>query len=92
MGVLRCHPERAIVNATIKACDPLDGRTDGVISRTDLCKLHFNMSSVIGQEYYCAAETSTSVSKPAAIENKPMSAAIGLPIALISPPGSPARA
>ncbi|EPS33810.1 Tannase [Penicillium oxalicum] len=50
-----------IVNATIAACDPLDGRTDGVISRSDLCKLHFDMSSVIGEEYYCAAETSSSL-------------------------------
>ncbi|KAJ5594967.1 uncharacterized protein N7459_001175 [Penicillium hispanicum] len=50
-----------IVNATIAACDPLDGRTDGVISRTDLCKLHFNLTSIIGQKYYCAAETSTSL-------------------------------
>lgn len=50
-----------IVNATIAACDPLDGRTDGVISRTDLCKLNFNMSSIVGEEYYCAAETATSL-------------------------------
>ncbi|KAJ5755862.1 Tannase [Penicillium manginii] len=50
-----------IVNATIAACDPLDGRTDGVISRTDLCKINFNLSSIIGEEYYCAAETATSL-------------------------------
>ncbi|KAJ5702272.1 hypothetical protein N7488_009820 [Penicillium malachiteum] len=50
-----------IVNATIAACDPLDGRTDGVISRTDLCQLNFNLSSIIGESYYCAAETSTSL-------------------------------
>lgn len=50
-----------IVNATIAACDPLDGRTDGVISRTDLCKLNFNLSSIIGEAYYCAAENSTSL-------------------------------
>ncbi|TIA03757.1 Tannase 30 kDa subunit [Aureobasidium pullulans] len=50
-----------IVNATIAACDALDGRTDGVISRTDLCKLHFNLSSIIGESYYCAAETSSSL-------------------------------
>jgi tannase len=50
-----------IVNATIKACDPMDGRTDGVISRTDLCKLNFNMTSIIGEKYSCAAETSTSL-------------------------------
>ena len=50
-----------IVNATIAACDPLDGRTDSVISRTDLCKLHFNLSSIIGEPYYCAATTSSSL-------------------------------
>ncbi|EYE96818.1 putative tannase [Aspergillus ruber CBS 135680] len=50
-----------IVNATIAACDPLDGRTDGVISRTDLCKLRFNLTSIIGESYHCAAETSTSL-------------------------------
>jgi tannase len=50
-----------IVNATITACDPLDGRTDGVISRTDLCQLNFNLSSLIGESYYCAAESSTSL-------------------------------
>ncbi|PMD51411.1 tannase and feruloyl esterase [Hyaloscypha bicolor E] len=50
-----------IVNATIAACDPLDGLTDGVISRTDLCKLNFNLSSIIGESYYCAAENSTSL-------------------------------
>ena len=50
-----------IVNATIAACDPLDGRTDGVISRTDLCKLHFKLDSLIGESYYCAASTSSSL-------------------------------
>ena len=50
-----------IVNATIAACDPMDGRKDGVISRTDLCKLNFNLKSIIGQPYHCAAQTSTSL-------------------------------
>ncbi|PQE12813.1 tannase protein [Rutstroemia sp. NJR-2017a BBW] len=50
-----------IVNATIAACDPLDGRTDGVLSRTDLCMLNFNLSSIIGESYYCAAVNSTSL-------------------------------
>ncbi|KAF4619035.1 hypothetical protein G7Y89_g14812 [Cudoniella acicularis] len=50
-----------IVNATIAACDPLDGKTDGIIYRTDLCKLNFNLSSIIGESYYCAAENSTSL-------------------------------
>ncbi|PYI04447.1 tannase and feruloyl esterase [Aspergillus sclerotiicarbonarius CBS 121057] len=46
-----------IVNATIAACDPLDGRTDGVIARSDLCKLHFNLTSLIGTPYYCEASS-----------------------------------
>ncbi|KAH6661288.1 Tannase/feruloyl esterase [Truncatella angustata] len=50
-----------IVNATIAACDPLDGRTDGVISRTDLCKINFNLTSIIGESYYCAATSSSSL-------------------------------
>ncbi|KAJ9660086.1 hypothetical protein H2198_002783 [Neophaeococcomyces mojaviensis] len=50
-----------IVNATIAACDPLDGRTDGVVSRTDLCMLQFNLSSIIGESYYCAGQESTSL-------------------------------
>ncbi|KAF6814126.1 tannase [Colletotrichum musicola] len=50
-----------IVNATIAACDPLDGRTDGVVSRTDLCKLNFDLKSVVGEPYSCAAKTSSSL-------------------------------
>ena len=42
-----------IMNQTIAFCDPLDGKTDGVVSRTDLCELKFNMSSVIGKPYSC---------------------------------------
>lgn len=49
-----CELEK-IVNATIEACDPLDGRTDGVVSRTDLCKLNFKLDSLVGESYYCAA-------------------------------------
>ncbi|KAM0143452.1 hypothetical protein ACHAO1_000552 [Botrytis cinerea] len=50
-----------IVNMTIAACDPLDGRTDGVVSRTDLCMLNFDMNSTIGAPYYCEASTSSSL-------------------------------
>lgn len=50
-----------IVNATIAACDPLDGRTDGVVSRTDLCKLQFDLKSIVGEEYYCAEKNNTSL-------------------------------
>lgn len=60
-----CYPPPCaldkIVNATIAACDPLDGATDGIISRTDLCKLKFNLSSIIGESYYCAGSNSTSL-------------------------------
>ena len=43
-----------IVKATIAACIPLDGLVDGVVSRTDLCKLQFNLSSLIATPYYCS--------------------------------------
>ncbi|KAL1606771.1 hypothetical protein SLS60_004178 [Paraconiothyrium brasiliense] len=47
----------AIVNATVKFCDPLDGKSDGVVARSDLCKLKFNINSTVGTSYYCAAST-----------------------------------
>lgn len=50
-----------ILNLTIAACDPLDGKTDGVIARSDLCQLQFNLSSTIGEAYYCAAGDSSSL-------------------------------
>lgn len=55
-----CELEK-ILNLTIAACDPLDGRTDSVVSRSDLCKLNFNLSTTIGESYYCEAENSTSL-------------------------------
>ncbi|RAK95164.1 tannase and feruloyl esterase [Aspergillus ibericus CBS 121593] len=57
-----CELEK-INNLTIAACDALDGKKDGVVSRTDLCKLHFNINSTIGAPYYCPAETTTTVLK-----------------------------
>ncbi|QIW94730.1 hypothetical protein AMS68_000248 [Peltaster fructicola] len=50
-----------IVTETIKACDSLDGRTDGVVARSDLCQLNFDLSSLVGTSYYCAATTSSSL-------------------------------
>lgn len=47
-----------IMNETITACDPLDGKTDGVIARSDLCQLQFNLSSIVGKSYSCAASSS----------------------------------
>ncbi|KAJ3001788.1 hypothetical protein HKX48_002669, partial [Thoreauomyces humboldtii] len=48
-----------IVNQTLVACDPLDGKTDGVIARSDLCKLNFDMSTIVGTPYNCAAVTAS---------------------------------
>jgi tannase len=44
-----------IAELMIAACDPLDGKTDGIVSRSDLCKLHFNINSTIGTPYSCEA-------------------------------------
>lgn len=57
-----CELEK-INNLTIKACDALDGKVDGVVGRTDLCKLHFNINSTIGQHYHCDASSTTTVLK-----------------------------
>jgi tannase len=50
-----------VVNATINACDKLDGKADGVISRSDLCFERFNVSSMIGKSYSCAASSEDSL-------------------------------
>ncbi|KAJ5612551.1 tannase [Penicillium lagena] len=52
-----------IVNATINYCDGLDGKNDGVVARTDLCKLKFNLDSLVGKSYECAASRGTPVQK-----------------------------
>lgn len=54
-----CELEK-IVNLTISACDGLDGRVDGVIGRSDLCLLTFDMNSTIGEPYSCSASTGSS--------------------------------
>ena len=43
------------MNAKIRERDPLDGKSDGVVARSDLCKLNFNISSLIRTSYSCAA-------------------------------------
>lgn len=53
-----CEFER-IVNATIEACDALDGKTDGVVARSDLCKLQFDMNSTVGLSYSCSSSSSS---------------------------------
>ncbi|KAM0323661.1 hypothetical protein ACHAQA_008596 [Verticillium albo-atrum] len=46
-----------MINLTITACDPLDGLTDGVVSRSDLCMLQFDTTSMVGESYSCEATT-----------------------------------
>lgn len=53
-----CELQR-IVNKTIANCDPLDGKTDGVVARTDLCYTQYfevnNFSAIAGLPYSCPA-------------------------------------
>jgi tannase len=46
-----------IAELMVEACDVLDGRTDGIVSRSDLCKLHFDINSTIGAAYLCDASS-----------------------------------
>jgi tannase len=46
-----------INNDTIAACELLDGKQDGVVSRTDLCRLRYNATPSIGNTYSCAASS-----------------------------------
>ena len=50
-----------VINATINACDGMDGKVDGVVARSDLCFQNFNVSSMLGQSYYCEAGSTTSL-------------------------------
>ncbi|GKT45795.1 tannase [Colletotrichum spaethianum] len=54
-----CEFEK-ILNLTITACDPLDGKTDGVVARSDLCKSTFDFNTTVGQPYTCTAKTGNS--------------------------------
>jgi tannase len=47
------------VNLTIVFCDPLDGRTVGIVARSDLFKLHFNPKSNIDARYSCPAASAS---------------------------------
>lgn len=51
-----CELEK-IMNETITACDPLDGKVDGVVARTDLCTAKYDISATLGLPYYCAASS-----------------------------------
>jgi len=51
-----CELEK-IRNLTIAACDGLDGKVDGVVARSDLCKLVFDYEKTIGEPYHCPASS-----------------------------------
>lgn len=69
-----CELEK-INNDTIAACDGLDGRVDGVVSRTDLCKLTYKHSASIGTPYSCPATAGSSF--PGGAPGSPTPAANG---------------
>ncbi|CAK7221576.1 hypothetical protein SBRCBS47491_004572 [Sporothrix bragantina] len=50
----QCELSR-ITQDAIDACDELDGKKDGVVSRTDLCRMHHDAISSVGETYNCTA-------------------------------------
>ncbi|PYH80948.1 tannase [Aspergillus uvarum CBS 121591] len=50
-----------VINATINACDGMDGKVDGVVARSDLCFQNFNISTMLGQSYSCAEGSTASL-------------------------------
>lgn len=51
-----CELDAISTNMT-NACDGLDGVVDGVIARSDLCRLNWNANASIGAPFSCAAST-----------------------------------
>lgn len=49
---------KKIVNETLAACDALDGKVDGIVARSDLCRLQWDPKQVVGKNYSCTASTS----------------------------------
>ncbi|CAK7242203.1 MAG: hypothetical protein STHCBS139747_003683 [Sporothrix thermara] len=45
----------AIADAVTTLCDDLDGRSDGMISRSDLCMAAIDWDALVGLNYSCAA-------------------------------------
>jgi tannase len=56
-----CELEK-IMNMTIASCDPLDGKTDGIVSRSDLCLAHLDWDKILGSSYSCPAVKGTGYS------------------------------
>lgn len=58
-----CELEK-IMNLTIESCDPLDGKTDGVVSRSDLCLESLDWNEIEGTSYDCPASAGSSYGSP----------------------------
>ncbi|KAJ4423133.1 hypothetical protein N0V82_002262 [Gnomoniopsis sp. IMI 355080] len=58
-----------ITNLTIAFCDPLDGLTDGVIARSDLCLLQMDFNSTVGKPYSCAATAASAFGSAVPAQN-----------------------
>ncbi|KAI2627704.1 putative esterase [Hypoxylon sp. NC1633] len=58
----------AITNASISACDKLDGAADGLISNPLKCK--FDAKSVVGKKVQCDGSTTTITERDATVWNK----------------------
>lgn len=63
-----------ITNLTIAFCDPLDGLTDGVIARSDLCLLHMDFNTTVGQPYSCAGVAESVMASATPAQNGTISA------------------
>ncbi|KAJ6120545.1 hypothetical protein N7523_004825 [Penicillium sp. IBT 18751x] len=63
-----------IMNMTVKSCDPLDGKTDGVVSRSDLCLSHLDWKSIEGASFSCEAAAASFMSAATPAVNGTVSA------------------
>lgn len=80
----------AYQNATIAACDPLDGAIDGLISDPNKC--HFNTSTLVGSKVACNGESFTITSADAEVVAKILRGATttsGQFLWFGNPPGAP---
>lgn len=53
-----CEMEK-IMNMTIESCDPLDGKSDGIVSRSEFCLDNLNWDEIEGAPYSCAATSAS---------------------------------
>ena len=54
---------QVIRSEIIRNCDGLDGKVDGVISRSDLCLLNYNLNDTLGMPFDCYSNNRGNVSQ-----------------------------